>query len=62
MKAALLGGTGKLGLALAQRFHDKGHEVSIGSRDVGKALDAAKSIDQSLTQQYCSFRLTRQIK
>jgi NADPH-dependent F420 reductase len=41
MKVAILGGTGKLGLALAFRFSKNGHETVIGSRDERKAVEAA---------------------
>ena len=44
MKIAILGGTGKLGLAFAVRLNRSGHETGIGSRDVTKAEEAAKSI------------------
>jgi NADPH-dependent F420 reductase len=44
MNIAVLGGTGKLGLALAQRLQASGYAVIIGSRDVPKAADAARSI------------------
>ena len=40
MKVAILGGTGKLGLALALRLNRNGHAVVIGSRDVAKAVEA----------------------
>src|SRR4030095_15166507 len=43
MKIAILGGTGKLGLGLAVRLSHTGHEVSIGSRQAGKAEEAAKA-------------------
>lgn len=44
MKIAILGGTGKLGLALAQRLRASGHETAIGSRDAAKAVEAAKAL------------------
>jgi NADPH-dependent F420 reductase len=44
MKIAVIGGTGKLGLALAARLYRNGHAVAIGSRDVAKAAAAAQSI------------------
>jgi NADPH-dependent F420 reductase len=45
MKIAILGGTGKLGLGFAQRLTAKtAHEVAIGSRDVAKAQEAARSL------------------
>jgi NADPH-dependent F420 reductase len=43
MKIAILGGTGKLGLGFATRLSNAGHELVIGSRDAGKAEEAAKS-------------------
>jgi len=44
MKIAILGGTGKLGLAFAVRLNRSGHETGIGSRDAAKAEEAAKAI------------------
>jgi 8-hydroxy-5-deazaflavin:NADPH oxidoreductase len=44
MKIAILGGTGKLGLAFALRLSTSGHETAIGSREAAKATDAAKAI------------------
>ena len=44
MKIAILGGTGKLGLAFAQRLLRTEHEVAIGSRDASNAADAAKTL------------------
>src|SRR5919198_5404920 len=44
MNIAVLGGTGKLGLAFAARAHHTGHDVVIGSRDAAKADEAAKKI------------------
>jgi NADPH-dependent F420 reductase len=37
MRIGIVGGTGKLGTGLAARWARTGHEVLIGSRDVGKA-------------------------
>jgi len=48
MKVAILGGTGKLGLAFAVRVHRAGHNVCIGSRDSAKAMEAAKSVDEQI--------------
>jgi NADPH-dependent F420 reductase len=48
MNIAILGGTGKLGLALAGRFHRCGHGVVIGSRDAAKAAAAAASVGDSV--------------
>ena len=44
MRVAILGGSGKLGLGLAQRLRISGHEVRIGSRDPSRAVEAAKSL------------------
>lgn len=41
---AVLGGTGNLGYALARRWALAGRSVVIGSREAGKAVDAAKEI------------------
>lgn len=49
MKIAILGGTGKLGIALAGRFYRSGHETQIGSRDIAKAVEAARSIDPAVS-------------
>ena len=49
MKIAILGGTGKLGLALARRFHRSGHQTKIGSREISKAVEAARSIDPAVS-------------
>jgi NADPH-dependent F420 reductase len=43
MKIAILGGTGKLGLGLAARLLNTGHEVLIGSRESSKAEEAARA-------------------
>jgi len=48
MKIAIIGGTGKLGLALAKRLHQSGYDVMIGSRDASKALQAARSIAENI--------------
>jgi NADPH-dependent F420 reductase len=44
MKVAILGGTGKLGLALAVRLSKTAHEVAIRSCDAAKAEEAAMGI------------------
>jgi NADPH-dependent F420 reductase len=45
MKIAILGGTGKLGQAFAQRLGARtAHEAALGSRDVAKASEAARSL------------------
>jgi NADPH-dependent F420 reductase len=41
---ALIGGTGKLGPALAARFARAGHSVVIGSRDAARAQQAASTV------------------
>jgi NADPH-dependent F420 reductase len=47
MKIAILGGTGKLGLAFVQRLLARtAHEAAIGSRDAEKAMEAARSLDR----------------
>jgi len=48
MKVGILGGTGKLGLALANRLHRSEHAVTIGSRDPAKAIEAAKSMSKEI--------------
>lgn len=46
---ALIGGTGKLGSALAARFARAGHEVVIGSRDAARAQQAASALAQTIS-------------
>ena len=41
MRVAIVGGTGAFGRALAERVHAIGHDVSIGSRDPGRAAEMA---------------------
>lgn len=48
MKLAILGGSGKLGLAFAVRLQKTGHELAIGSRDAAKADEAAKSVSADI--------------
>lgn len=45
---ALVGGTGKLGSALAARLARAGHDVVIGSRDPGRAEAAARAVVDAL--------------
>lgn len=45
MKIAILGGTGKEGAGLGQRWALCGHEVVIGSRDAGRARDKASELN-----------------
>jgi NADPH-dependent F420 reductase len=44
MRIGIVGGTGKLGTGLAARWTRAGHEVLIGSRDVGKARASAEEL------------------
>jgi NADPH-dependent F420 reductase len=48
MRIAILGGTGKLGLAFALRLSKTGHEAVIGSRDAARADEAAKTVGQTV--------------
>ena len=48
MKIAVLGGTGAEGGGLALRFAHAGHRVVVGSRDAGRAADAAARINGKL--------------
>ncbi|MBI2149732.1 MAG: NAD(P)-binding domain-containing protein [Acidobacteria bacterium] len=49
MRIAILGGTGKLGLAFAVRLGRTDHEVAIGSRDAAKAQDAARTVGERVS-------------
>lgn len=51
MKVAVLGGTGKMGRAIAKRLA-KANSVVIGSRDVAKAEEAAKGIPGAIGMDY----------
>ncbi len=44
MRVAVVGGTGSFGVALAKRLTDGGYEVVIGSRDAGRAAEAAEQV------------------
>ena len=44
MRIALVGGTGSFGQALAKRLVEAGYHVVIGSRDAGRAAEAAAAI------------------
>ena len=44
MRVAIVGGTGPFGLALARRLGETGHEVVVGSRDLGRAEAAAAGL------------------
>jgi 8-hydroxy-5-deazaflavin:NADPH oxidoreductase len=45
---AVIGGTGQEGGGLAARFAHAGHSVVIGSRDAGKAADAATRLNEKV--------------
>jgi 8-hydroxy-5-deazaflavin:NADPH oxidoreductase len=45
VRIAIVGGTGSFGLALAQRLAAAGYEVVIGSRDAGRAAEAADGLE-----------------
>ena len=47
-QVALIGGTGEEGFGLALRWATAGIEVIIGSRDQGRAEDAAKRLEQAV--------------
>jgi hypothetical protein len=47
-KIAIIGGTGELGFGLALRWGRAGEEVLIGSRDAGKAQEAASRVKDAL--------------
>jgi hypothetical protein len=44
LRVAIVGGTGSFGLALARRLAAAGYDVVIGSRDAGRAAEAAAGI------------------
>jgi hypothetical protein len=44
VRVAIVGGTGSFGLALARRLAAAGYDVVIGSRDAGRAAEAAAGI------------------
>jgi len=48
MKIAILGGTGKEGMGIGYRWAKAGHEITIGSRQESKALDAATKLQEML--------------
>ncbi len=51
MKVAVLGGTGKMGMALAMRLA-KNHQVIVGSRDPARAKEAAGGIEGATGTDY----------
>jgi len=52
MKIAILGGTGKEGMGIGFRWAKAGHEITIGSRQGSKALDAAQKLQELLGDRY----------
>ena len=44
MRIAVVGGTGSFGLALAKRLAEAGYDVVVGSRDAGRAAEAAATV------------------
>ncbi len=48
MKIAILGGTGKEGMGIGYRWAKSGHEITIGSRQESKALEAAQKLEELL--------------
>lgn len=54
MKIAILGGGGKEGGGLALRWANTGHSVIIGSRDAGRAQEAAAEINAALGRDVAS--------
>lgn len=44
MKVAVVGGTGSFGKALARRLAEADYDVVIGSRDAGRAVEAAQEL------------------
>ncbi|PKO07567.1 MAG: NADPH-dependent F420 reductase [Chloroflexi bacterium HGW-Chloroflexi-3] len=48
MKIAILGGTGKEGMGIGYRWAKAGHEITIGSRQESKALEAAAKLQEML--------------
>lgn len=46
MKIAILGGTGKEGMGIGYRWAKAGHEITIGSRQESKALEAAANLQE----------------
>lgn len=54
MTVAVLGGTGKEGSGLARRWAANGYRVIIGSRDAGRAAEAAAELNEELGGEYLS--------
>jgi len=55
MKIAILGGTGKEGMGIGFRWAKAGHEITIGSRQESKALDASQKLQEMLGDQYVVY-------
>jgi 8-hydroxy-5-deazaflavin:NADPH oxidoreductase len=47
VRVAIVGGTGPFGRALAIRLREAGHQVTLGSRDAGRATSAADELGVS---------------
>lgn len=56
MKIAILGGTGKMGEGFACRWAPN-HEIYIGSRDIGKAREAADNYMKKLGDYYTKYNI-----
>ncbi|MFO0692741.1 MAG: NADPH-dependent F420 reductase [Polyangiales bacterium] len=46
MKIGIIGGTGREGTGIAQRWAKAGHQVTIGSRDAARAAEKAKELSE----------------
>src|SRR5262245_7105607 len=57
LRIALLGGTGAQGSALALRLARAGHQVTIGSRDAGRARLAAGKLAAQIGRASCRERV-----
>jgi NADPH-dependent F420 reductase len=52
MKIAILGGTGKEGMGIGFRWAKAGHDITIGSRQEDKALDAASKLQEMVGKEF----------
>lgn len=52
MKIAILGGTGKEGMGIGYRWAKAGHDITIGSRQESKALEAAAKLQEMLDNKF----------
>lgn len=52
MKIAILGGTGKEGMGIGFRWALAGHDITIGSRQESKALEAAGKLQEMLENKF----------